>query len=98
MYCYRYGWNVIKLYQKVSQENKEAIRKAQAQGIKVVVATGRSYQEVRFVLDEADLHCPVICVNGAEVRTKEGDIYSATPIEEQCIKAAEVVNGKGYLF
>jgi Cof subfamily protein (haloacid dehalogenase superfamily) len=74
--------------QQVSQENKEAILKAQSQGIEVVIATGRSYQEVRFVLDEADLHCPAICVNGAEVRTKEGEILSATPIEKHVAKKA----------
>ncbi len=50
---------------QVSQENKKAIEAAQAQGVEVVVATGRSYFEARFALDEADIHCPVICINGA---------------------------------
>ncbi|SDN00013.1 HAD family hydrolase [Bacillus sp. OK048] len=90
---------LLNSYQKVSQENKEAILKAQAQGIEVVVATGRSYQEVRFVLDEADLHCPAICVNGAEVRTKEGEVFSATPIERQDVKkAAELLTEKDIYF
>jgi Cof subfamily protein (haloacid dehalogenase superfamily) len=79
---------LLNSYQQVSQENKEAILKAQSQGIEVVIATGRSYQEVRFVLDEADLQCPAICVNGAEVRTKEGEILSATPIEKHVAKKA----------
>ena len=68
--------------QQISRENKEAILKAQAQGVEVVVATGRSYQEATYVLAEAGLTCPVICVNGAEVRSKEGDVLSATPIEK----------------
>ncbi|WP_045514772.1 Cof-type HAD-IIB family hydrolase [Neobacillus niacini] len=84
--------------QKVSQENKEAILKAQAQGIEVVVATGRSYQEVRFVLDEADLHCPAICVNGAEVRTKDGEIFSATPIDKQMAKKAAEILAKNEIY
>jgi len=79
---------LLNSYQQVSQENKEAILKAQSQGIEVVIATGRSYQEVRFVLDEADLQCPAICVNGAEVRSKEGEILSATPIEKHVAKKA----------
>jgi Cof subfamily protein (haloacid dehalogenase superfamily) len=79
---------LLNSYQQVSQENKEAILKAQSQGIEVIIATGRSYQEVRFVLDEADLHCPAICVNGAEVRTSEGEILSATPIEKHVAKKA----------
>jgi Cof subfamily protein (haloacid dehalogenase superfamily) len=79
---------LLNSYQQVSQENKEAILKAQGQGVEVVIATGRSYQEVRYILDEADLHCPVIGVNGAEVRTKEGEILSATPIERHVAKQA----------
>ncbi|MFJ7725943.1 Cof-type HAD-IIB family hydrolase [Neobacillus sp. NPDC097160] len=66
--------------QQISEENKEAILKAQAQGVEFVVATGRSYQEATYVLGEAGLKCPIICVNGAEVRSKEGEILSATPI------------------
>jgi Cof subfamily protein (haloacid dehalogenase superfamily) len=90
---------LLNSYQQVSQENKEAILKAQDQGIEVVIATGRSYQEVRFVLDEADLHCPVICVNGAEVRTKEGEILSAAPIEKHVAKkAAEKLMEKDIYF
>jgi Cof subfamily protein (haloacid dehalogenase superfamily) len=76
--------------QQISRENKEAILKAQTQGIEVVVATGRSYQEARYVLDEADLKCPVIGVNGAETRTKEGKVLSAIPMDKQVTrKAAE---------
>ncbi|QCJ44947.1 HAD family phosphatase [Bacillus sp. S3] len=69
--------------QQISEENKAAILKAQAQGVEFVVATGRSYQEATYVLGEAGLKCPIICVNGAEVRSKEGEILSATPISKQ---------------
>jgi Cof subfamily protein (haloacid dehalogenase superfamily) len=90
---------LLNSYQQVSQENKEAILKAQDQGVEVVIATGRSYQEVRFILDEADLHCPVIGVNGAEVRTKEGEILSATPIDKHVAKrAAEKLMEKDIYF
>ncbi|PLS03858.1 HAD family hydrolase [Neobacillus cucumis] len=68
--------------QQISEENKRAILKAQAEGIEFVVATGRSYQEATYVLSEAGLTCPVICVNGAEVRSKEGEVLSSTPISK----------------
>ncbi|WP_066072913.1 Cof-type HAD-IIB family hydrolase [Neobacillus soli] len=74
--------------QKISTENKEAILKAQAQGIEFVVATGRSYQEAIYVLAEAGLSCPIICVNGAEVRSEQGEVLSATPISKQMARAA----------
>ena len=69
--------------QEIPEGNKQAILKAQSQGVEVVVATGRSYQEATYVLHAAGLSCPVICVNGAEVRSKEGDVISANPIPKQ---------------
>jgi len=60
--------------QMISEGNRTAIKKAQEKGIEVVIATGRSYDEAQTVLAEAALQCPIICVNGAEVRTKEGEI------------------------
>jgi Cof subfamily protein (haloacid dehalogenase superfamily) len=74
--------------QQISPENKEAILKAQAQGVEIVVATGRSYQEVTYVLAEAGLTCPVICVNGAEVRSKEGVVLSANPLDKPLAREA----------
>ncbi|WP_042354448.1 Cof-type HAD-IIB family hydrolase [Bacillus rubiinfantis] len=66
--------------QEITEENRQAIIKAQQQGVEVVVATGRSYQEAVYVLDAAGLQCPVICVNGAEVRSQDGEVLSANPI------------------
>jgi Cof subfamily protein (haloacid dehalogenase superfamily) len=74
--------------QKVSLENKQAILKAQSQGVEVIVATGRSYSEALYALNDAGLRCPVICVNGAEIRSIEGDVISATPIDKQMAKNA----------
>ncbi|WP_160724487.1 Cof-type HAD-IIB family hydrolase [Bacillus sp. USDA818B3_A] len=74
--------------QQISEENKQAILKAQSEGVEFVVATGRSYQEAVYVLSEAGLKCPVICVNGAEVRSKEGEVLSSTPIDKS--RAREV--------
>ena len=47
--------------QQISEENKEAILKAQAQGIEVVVATGRSYQEATYVLAAGRPNLPGYC-------------------------------------
>lgn len=85
--------------QQISKENKEAILAAQAKGIEVVVATGRSYEEARYVLDVAELQCPVICTNGAEVRTIEGEITSSTPIDKQTAqKVAAALQEQGVYF
>ncbi|MCM3586796.1 HAD family hydrolase [Mesobacillus maritimus] len=86
-------------YQKITEENKAAILKAQEQGVEVVVATGRSYQEAIFVLEEAGLKCPVIGVNGAEVRTPEGEIVVTNPLTKQQAKeAAAILRDLGIYF
>ena len=74
--------------QQVTDQNLEAIAKAQSLGIEVVIATGRSYKEARYVLDEAGVSCPVLCVNGAEVRATKGDILASNPLDKEITKTA----------
>lgn len=63
---------------KISPEVVEALKKAQSQGIKITLATGRNSRSIRKVLDQVGLdYCgiPIIGQNGAEVFTmkKNGD-------------------------
>ncbi|RDI41953.1 Cof-type HAD-IIB family hydrolase [Falsibacillus pallidus] len=74
--------------QQVSEANRRAIMEAQEKGIKVVVATGRSYTEARFALDEAGIECPIICVNGAETRNRKGEVIHVSGMDAKA--AAEV--------
>ncbi|RLQ93437.1 Cof-type HAD-IIB family hydrolase [Falsibacillus albus] len=85
--------------QKVSEANKRAIMEAKEKGIQVIVATGRSYSEARFPLDEAEIECPIICVNGAEIRDEKGGITHTTGMDSAI--SAEVANklrDKGIYF
>jgi len=85
--------------QQITLENREAIRKALEKGVEVVVATGRSYQEAKFVLEEAGIRLPMICVNGAEVRSKTGEIVSSNPLKkEQARQAALRLVENGVYF
>lgn len=74
--------------QEITPENRDAILQAKAEGVEVVVATGRSYQEAIFVLEEAGLKLPMICVNGAEVRSNDGEIVSSSPLSKQVSRQA----------
>ena len=74
--------------QKVSEANKRAILEAQEKGVEVVVATGRSYSEARFALDEAEIECPIICVNGAETRNRKGEVIHAIGMDGQAASHA----------
>ncbi|MDQ0218581.1 HAD family phosphatase [Peribacillus cavernae] len=85
--------------QKVSKENKEAIERAQNQGVEVIIATGRSFQEARFALDEANLECPVICVNGAVVYTKDGALAASNPMDPDTVKSViQYLENEGIYF
>lgn len=74
----------------ISERNKQAIKMAQEKGIEFVIATGRSFQEAQFALQQAGIICPVICVNGAEVRTGEGKIVSTHALSKE--KAGQAAN------
>ncbi|ALC88629.1 hydrolase [Bacillus sp. FJAT-18017] len=74
--------------QEITKENREAIKKARDMGVEFVVVTGRSYLEAKFVLEEAGIQCPVICVNGGEVRSEEGVAIASNPLSIE--KAREI--------
>lgn len=85
--------------QEVSEKNFEAIQKALNSGVEVVIATGRSYEEAMSVLQESGLQLPIICANGAEIRTKEGEIVKAHPLDHKIAKqAAGVLNQLGIYY
>lgn len=52
----------------ISEYSKETLRKLDKKGIKVVIATGRSYSSARHKITDLKLDQPVVCYNGAMVR------------------------------
>ena len=83
--------------EKISEANAAAIKKAQAAGLQVVVATGRAYDEARHLLGEAGIKCPVISVNGAVVWDEEGKIVSSIPMSMPEFKQARMTLDKQQL-
>ncbi|MDF1507261.1 HAD family hydrolase [Robertmurraya sp. DFI.2.37] len=73
---------------EITEENMKAIKAAQEKGVEVVIATGRSYPEAIYLLKEAGIKCPVICANGAEVRSPEGEIVADNPLKKEFAKDA----------
>ncbi|WP_456272982.1 Cof-type HAD-IIB family hydrolase [Bacillus sp. AK031] len=85
--------------QEISEANRKALLDAQAKGVQVVVATGRSYEEARYVLEEAGISCPIICVNGAEVRNEEGKVVKSAAIhEEKALEVMRILKDMGIYF
>ena len=65
---------------KIPKENVELINYAKNQGIEFVVATGRAYYEALPALNEENISCDVISINGGIVYDKNGNIISITPM------------------
>lgn len=56
------------------QKTIDVVKKMSAQGVKVVIATGRMYNAARPVVEELGLNTPIICYQGAMIRD-EKEIY-----------------------
>lgn len=75
----------------VSEETVQLIKDAQNSGIEFLVATGRAYNEARYVLDQVNIKCPAICVNGGEIRDENGNIEFAVSLDGKVCKEIEKV-------
>ena len=53
------------------------IKEIQNTDVKMVLATGRMFQGAQFVADMFDINTPVVCYQGAVVRTKENILWQA---------------------
>ena len=71
--------------QKISPFNRAAIAKANEQGIRFMIATGRSMHTIGPTLEEYNLRCGLILMNGAEVRDEDLNIISTIDIDNQII-------------
>ncbi|AYV68460.1 HAD family phosphatase [Niallia circulans] len=79
--------------QEITKENREAIKEAQDKGVEVVIATGRAYEEAGDLLKEAGIITPMICANGAEIRTNEHIIVDTNPLSKDLARQmAEILH------
>ncbi|MEK5382649.1 Cof-type HAD-IIB family hydrolase [Niallia sp. FSL W8-0635] len=79
--------------QEITEENREAIKYAQNNGVEVVIATGRAYEEAGDLLKDAGIITPMICANGAEIRTNEHIIVDTNPLSKNLAREmAEILH------
>lgn len=76
---------------RISNENIIAIEKAQAEGIQVVIVTGRPYSYALMPLELAGLCCPVIALNGAEIRDEQGEVLNKFPLKKEWCRSIQKV-------
>jgi Cof subfamily protein (haloacid dehalogenase superfamily) len=84
---------------KITSENRKVIVEAQSHGLEVVISTGRSYVEVNYLLEESEIECPLILVNGAETRSKDGKITSTNPLtKNQALEISKILSDNEIYF
>ena len=72
----------------ISKGNIEAIKIAQKNGLHFTIVTGRSYDMVKPLLDEFNIQCECILMNGAEYRNNRGEIIESIDIESENVEMA----------
>lgn len=83
---------------RISDFNQKAIRKAQENGIKFMIATGRSIQTLTPIINEYDLKCNLLLLNGAEVRDEDRNILSTINIPREKIREiSQTLIDMGYI-
>ncbi|OQY43006.1 MAG: hypothetical protein B6227_00380 [Fusobacteriia bacterium 4572_74] len=70
---------------KISDTNKEILKKLEDKGIKIFLATGRSYESMRSYHEELNLTTPAICYNGAKIIHHNGS-EKEYPVKEKSLK------------
>lgn len=83
---------------EISEENIQAIKYAQSQGITVVIATGRAFYEANAPINLTDLKVPYICLNGAEVRDESFNIMNTSNLNRELINRITVELNKENIF
>ncbi len=83
---------------EISQENIDAIKYAQSQGITVVIATGRAFYEASTPIAETDLSVPYICLNGAEVRDETHNIMSTSNLNHELVERIKSILNKDDVY
>ncbi|RSD25435.1 Cof-type HAD-IIB family hydrolase [Mesobacillus subterraneus] len=73
-------------HHEVSEENREAIRKAEEKGVKVVLSTGRSLKTARDYVLSLELSSYLVTVNGGEIWGPDGKLVEKNPVATEHIQ------------
>lgn len=84
--------------QEISPYNLAAVQEAVKQGVRFMIATGRSIDTIKPVLERYNLNCGLILMNGAEVRDEGLHIVSTTNIPDKLVlRISDELGKMGYI-
>ncbi|MDT2834979.1 Cof-type HAD-IIB family hydrolase [Vagococcus carniphilus] len=82
----------------ISELNKDAVLKAQEQGIEFMVATGRAYTEAKPPLEDAGIRCGLITGNGAQAFDADGNEIFTISIDKRIAKKVMAILRENGLY
>jgi Cof subfamily protein (haloacid dehalogenase superfamily) len=68
---------------EVSKKSLESIKFAEANGVEVVIATGRAHFDVQAIFEKTDIKTWIIGANGATIHKPNGELFHSEPINRQ---------------
>ncbi len=71
---------------RISSRTIKALESASQKGAHVVLATGRDWHGTKYLLEEVPEIAYCICVNGVEVRARDGEIHFSLEIDIDLVK------------
>lgn len=83
---------------KISDRTAQTIRQMRTMGCEFVVCTGRGYEDARRPLEEQEIDCDVICMNGAAVCDKTGTAIFKQELTYEQIRKVLACRETGMLF
>ena len=93
MVCIDMDGTLLGKNKKISQVNKDIIKKAHDKGVEIVVTTGRLYNNAAYFSKLLGVNSPVIAANGAIVIDQKTNeiIYECDIPKEECIKIYDIL-------
>ncbi|MBN1469350.1 MAG: HAD family phosphatase [Fusobacteriaceae bacterium] len=77
----------------ILDETRETLYKLKEKGIKIIIATGRTFTSLKPYKDMLGLATPIVCFNGAKLVDKNENTIFETPVKGEiaieCIKIAK---------
>lgn len=86
-------------HHKVSERNKEALKKAIEKGVHIAISTGRVFPSARIYGNIIGVNAPLICSNGSYIKDKNTDevIFKSTLDRETYFKICDIINKYKFL-
>jgi len=72
--------------EEISDKTKKILYSLKEKGVKIILATGRSYTSLKPYKDMLGLDTPVVCFNGAKIVDKNENTIFELPVEDKLAK------------